>query len=68
VLAWSLRLAHVLNGWEFSGAALAVVLAARGYVASRHAAGPEIPVEWWGVRRPWRRQDEEVLARGIAGG
>ena len=67
-LAWGLRLAHVLNGWEFFGAALAVVLAARGYAASRQAAGPEIPVEWWGVRRPWRPEDEEVLARGIAGG
>ena len=85
-LAWGLRLAHVLNGWEFFGAALAVVLAARGYVAlpaarrrtsrpsqpdirrrSRPLA-PEIPVEWWGVRRDWRPEDEEVLARGIAGG
>ena len=69
-LAWGLRLAHVLNGWEFFGAALVVVLVARGY-AARHRAGeaePEIPVEWWGVRRPWRPEDEEVLARGVAGG
>jgi branched-chain amino acid transport system permease protein len=64
-----LRLAHVINGWVFFGAALLVVLAVRGYVATRQAAvtKPDIPVEWWGVRRDWRPEDEEVLARGIAG-
>ncbi len=72
-LAWALRLAHVINGWVFFGAALLVVLAARGYATARQPAGqggrqPEIPVEWWGVRRDWRPEDEEVLARGIAGG
>ena len=78
-LAWVLRLAHVINGRVFFGAALLVVLAARGYAARavRRAARPpqtsvdhqpEIPVEWWGVRRDWRPEDEEVLARGIAGG
>jgi branched-chain amino acid transport system permease protein len=68
-LAWVLRLAHVINGWVFFGAALLVVLAVRGYVATRQAAvtKPDIPVEWWGVRRDWRPEDEEVLARGIAG-
>jgi branched-chain amino acid transport system permease protein len=29
---------------------------------------PDIPVEWWGLRRDWRPEDGEVLARGIAGG
>jgi branched-chain amino acid transport system permease protein len=28
----------------------------------------EVPVEWWGVRRPWRADDREVLDRAIAGG
>ena len=65
-LAWGLRLAHVINGWVFFGAALVVVLAARGYAAARAGGRPEIPVEWWGVRRrlaaggrggagPWHR-------------
>jgi branched-chain amino acid transport system permease protein len=69
-LAWGLRLGHVISGWVFFGAALVVVLVARGYAARHRAgeAGPEIPVEWWGVRRPWRPEDEEVLARGVAGG
>jgi branched-chain amino acid transport system permease protein len=31
-------------------------------------AEPDIPVEWWGLRRDWRPEDGEVLARGIAGG
>jgi branched-chain amino acid transport system permease protein len=28
----------------------------------------DVPVEWWGVRRPWREQDGEVLDRGVAAG
>jgi len=32
------------------------------------SAEPDVPVEWWGVRRDWRPEDGEVLARGIAGG
>jgi branched-chain amino acid transport system permease protein len=69
-LAWALRLAHVINGWAFFGVALVVALAAPADAAWRRAApvGPEVPVEWWGVRRPWRAEDGEVLARGIAGG
>jgi branched-chain amino acid transport system permease protein len=67
-LAWVLRLAHVINGWAFFGAALLVVLAVRGYAARQVARQPELPVEWWGLRRDWRPEDEEVLARGIAGG
>jgi len=67
-LAWVLELAHVINGWVFFGAALLMVLAVRGYAARQAARQPEIPVEWWGVRREWRPEDEEVLARGIAGG
>jgi branched-chain amino acid transport system permease protein len=69
-LAWVLRLSHVINGWTLFGVALVVALAAPADAAWRQAAlpEPEIPVEWWGVRRPWRAEDEEVLAREIAGG
>ncbi|MBW8482639.1 branched-chain amino acid ABC transporter permease [Actinomadura parmotrematis] len=38
---------------------------AQGLTARRGES--EVPVEWWGVRRPWRPEDGEVLARGIAG-
>jgi len=27
-----------------------------------------VPVEWWGLRRPWRAEDEEVLDRAVARG
>jgi branched-chain amino acid transport system permease protein len=66
----------VINGWVFFGAALLLVLAVRGYAARQAVrqpdvpmdSQPEIPVEWWGVRRDWRPEDEEALTRGIAGG
>jgi branched-chain amino acid transport system permease protein len=29
---------------------------------------PDVPVEWWGLRRPWRDDDEEVLDRAVARG
>ena len=31
-------------------------------------AEPEVPVEWWGVRRAWHADDEKVLDRGVAAG
>lgn len=42
----------------------------RAVAQARSAAPavPEIPVEWWGVRRDWRPGDEEVLNRAIARG
>jgi branched-chain amino acid transport system permease protein len=39
----------------------------RGFAAHRKAESADVPVEWWGVRRDWRPEDEEVLVRGIAG-
>ncbi|MFD3926970.1 ABC transporter permease [Streptomyces sp. NPDC058614] len=69
-LGWVLRLGDLINGWTLLVGSLLVGLALRRYAAARQApkAEPDIPVEWWGVRRPWRASDEEVLARGIAGG
>jgi branched-chain amino acid transport system permease protein len=79
--AWVLRLADVINGWVFCGAALVLALALRGWAAARQRAAlagsadsveavapEEVPVEWLGIRRAWRPEDEEVLARGIAAG
>jgi branched-chain amino acid transport system permease protein len=70
-VAYALRLGHVIDGWALSGVAVALALAVPAWAAARRARaqpGSELPVEWWGVRRPWRPEDEEVLARGIAGG
>ncbi|MGI5330227.1 ABC transporter permease subunit [Actinomadura nitritigenes] len=69
-LAWLLRIADAVNGWVLLAGVLVVAVALRAYAAARlrSPAEPEIPVEWWGVRRPWRAEDGEVLARGIARG
>ena len=46
--------------------------ASRQFGAAQAAAAglpePDVPVEWWGLRRPWRADDEEVLDRVIARG
>jgi branched-chain amino acid transport system permease protein len=65
---WVLRLADVIGGGLLLLGALVVALALRGFAAARERAEPEIPVEWWGVRRPWRAGDGEVLDRVVAGG
>jgi branched-chain amino acid transport system permease protein len=69
-LGWVLRLSDLINGWTFLLGSLVLAYALRGYASARQApkTAPDVPVEWWGVRRPWRTQDGEVLARGIAGG
>jgi branched-chain amino acid transport system permease protein len=41
----------------------------RTWAAGRRGrAGRPVPVDWWGLRRPWRTEDGEVLDRGLAGG
>jgi branched-chain amino acid transport system permease protein len=35
---------------------------------SLEPAEDPVPVEWWGLSRPWRAEDEEVLDRAIARG
>ncbi|WP_329320940.1 branched-chain amino acid ABC transporter permease [Streptomyces sp. NBC_01262] len=71
-LAYALWFGGTINGWTFFGGSLVLALALRGWATTRQAAAatvgaePEIPVEWWGVRRAWRPEDEEVMDRGIA--
>ena len=71
-LAYALWFGGAINGWTFFGGSLVLALALRGWATTRQAAAatvgaePEIPVEWWGVRRGWRPEDEEVMDRGIA--
>ncbi|MFG2959154.1 ABC transporter permease [Streptomyces sp. NPDC048291] len=68
-LGWVLRLADAIDGWTFLTGSLVVAFALRAWAAARQApeAEADVPVEWWGVRRPWRPQDGEVLARATAG-
>ncbi|MCK9931344.1 ABC transporter permease [Frankia sp. Mgl5] len=67
---WLLTMTGLVSGGAFLATSLVVGLIAQSYVASRRPAVVEadVPVEWWGVRRPWREDDEEALARGIARG
>ena len=81
VLFWGVALVAVaVRG--YAGARSAAVAqpgvgAARpGEAASAPAAGAgtqpasadAVPIEWWGLRRPWRAEDEEVLDRAVARG
>jgi branched-chain amino acid transport system permease protein len=72
-LGWLLWLEDVVGGWVFFGALLVLALVLRAYTTARQAS-PGIepleaddPLEWRGIRRPWRAEDREVLDRGIAG-
>ncbi|MGW0040179.1 branched-chain amino acid ABC transporter permease [Rhodococcus sp. NPDC003348] len=69
VLLWVLRLADVINGYVLFGGVVLGALAALWWGNARHrppSQAPEIPVEWWGLERPWRPEDEEELDRAIA--
>ncbi|SEG85018.1 branched-chain amino acid transport system permease protein [Thermomonospora echinospora] len=69
-LVWALRLGDVIGGWTLFVALLVGAHLLQKAAAVRQAAqtAPDVPVEWWGVRRPWRAEDKEVLARGLAAG
>ncbi|UGQ13200.1 ABC transporter permease [Yinghuangia sp. ASG 101] len=72
---WLLKLNDVINGWTFLFGALVICMILQRWALNRAnaaAAAPKspedlIPVEWWGIKRPFREEDKEVLARGIAG-
>jgi branched-chain amino acid transport system permease protein len=80
---WALRLTGAINGWAFCWGTIVISLAAQLYARSRQESGPApqpvaepgqqaatkpVKVEWWGLERPWRAEDEEVLDRVIARG
>jgi branched-chain amino acid transport system permease protein len=60
----------VINGWVLFFGALIWAFGLRSYANAREAkpVESEVPVEWWGLRRAWRAEDEEVLDRGVATG
>jgi branched-chain amino acid transport system permease protein len=69
-LLWGLRLAGVVNGWVLFWGAVAAAIVLRVVVATRErtTTAAAVPVEWWGLRRPWQDEDEEVLDRAVARG
>ena len=75
-LLWGLRLAGVISGWALFWGAVVIAGLVRINASARTTAGGSgseaqpapVPVEWWGLRRPWRADDEEVLDRAVARG
>jgi branched-chain amino acid transport system permease protein len=69
-LLWGLRLAGVVNGWVLFWGAVTAAIVLRVVVATRErtTTAAAVPVEWWGLRRPWQDEDEEVLDRAVARG
>jgi branched-chain amino acid transport system permease protein len=53
---------------RIAGAAPDTAVSANGQAAGSGPPAPDVPVEWWGLGRPWRADDEEVLDRVIARG
>ncbi|CAM2739067.1 ABC transporter permease subunit [Skermania piniformis] len=71
LVLWGLRLLEVLDGWGFvAGVVIAVIAARLAYRAVNRPAPDStvVPVEWWGVRRPWTAEDREELDRAVAVG
>ncbi|MFW0785614.1 ABC transporter permease [Gordonia sp. CPCC 206044] len=73
LVAWVLRLTDLINGYVFFAAMLvAAILTPFVAVWHNRRTRPEgdddveIPVEWWGISRPWQPEDEEVLDRAVA--
>ncbi|KUN80745.1 ABC transporter permease subunit [Streptomyces griseoruber] len=65
---WLLAALDAVNGWLLLAVALVAATAPRIRAAARRQGTVETPPEWWGVRRPWRPEDGEVLSRATAAG
>ena len=66
---WVVRVSDVVNGYVLVVGVVIGALAARSWAEARHRqvpAEPEIPVELWGISRPWTAEDGEVLSREVA--
>ena len=72
VALWLVRLAGVIDGWMFFWGSFVAIFAIRIWANNREqradAGEPDVPVEWWGVKRPWRPEDKEVLDHAITAG
>ncbi|MDX3230382.1 ABC transporter permease [Streptomyces sp. ME19-01-6] len=62
-VCWLLAALDVASGWLLLAIALVTALLLRVRAAAAQRPPTDIPPEWWGVRRPWRSEDGEVLNR-----
>ncbi|WP_181802050.1 branched-chain amino acid ABC transporter permease [Streptomyces shenzhenensis] len=60
---WLLAALDMANGWLLLAIAAVMALLLRAYAATAQRPPTDIPPEWWGIRRPWRPDDGEVLTR-----
>ncbi|MBH0780728.1 branched-chain amino acid ABC transporter permease [Nocardia bovistercoris] len=68
---WGLRLIDAIDGWAFTGGAVLAAIGARVWHGYRTRPEPDpsvVPVEWMGVRQPWKSEDKEVLDRAVTTG
>ncbi|GGQ33592.1 ABC transporter permease [Streptomyces mutabilis] len=65
-LCWLLAATNAVNGGLALVAALVAALSLNARASARRQPAPDIPVEWWGLRRPWKPEDGEVLSRATA--
>ncbi|WP_316043413.1 branched-chain amino acid ABC transporter permease [Actinomadura sp. CNU-125] len=64
---WGLRLLDVVDGWVLTFGSLAAAVALRELARPRARKGAaDVPLEWRGVRRPWRPSDREEVLDGLA--
>ncbi|MFJ4820857.1 ABC transporter permease [Streptomyces sp. NPDC088801] len=62
-LCWLLAALDLTNGWLLLTLAVVTALLLRTRAAAAQRQSTDVPPEWWGVRRPWRPEDGEVLNR-----
>ncbi|WP_309060678.1 ABC transporter permease [Streptomyces sp.] len=65
-LCWLLAATGAVHGGLLLVAALVAALALNARASARRATDHDVPVEWWGVRRPFGPEDGEVLSRATA--
>ncbi|MEH0468280.1 ABC transporter permease [Streptomyces hayashii] len=62
-VCWPLAALDMADGWLLLTIAVVTALLLRVRAAAAQQPPTDVPPEWWGVRRPWRSEDGEVLSR-----
>ncbi|MFD5296394.1 ABC transporter permease [Streptomyces mutabilis] len=67
-LCWLLAATGTVAGSLPLVVAVLAAVAFRARASTGSARDHDVPVEWWGLRRPWKPEDGEVLSRATATG